>query len=75
MNKDCTKNGKNIDIIIPTLLLTIPSGLSFLCLTSLMIYFLVIPLFKKKEMEKFFTYLIQLDVSYQDPTMSENQCF
>ena len=28
----------NIDIIIPTLLPTMPSGLSFLCLMSLMVY-------------------------------------
>ena len=34
----CTNNENNFDIIIPTLLLTIPCGLSYLCLLSLMIY-------------------------------------
>ena len=32
---NCTNNENNIDIIIPALLLTIPCGLSFLCLISL----------------------------------------
>ena len=41
-------NNCNIDIIIPALLFTIPCGLSFLCLMSLMVYTLVKPLFKKK---------------------------
>ena len=41
--KDC-----NIDIIIPALLFTIPCGLSFICLMSLMIYTLIKPLFNKK---------------------------
>ena len=34
----CTIDEKNFDIIIPTLLLTIPCGLSFLCLLNLMVY-------------------------------------
>ena len=38
----------NIDIIIPALLFTIPCGLSFLCLMSLMVYTLIKHLFKKK---------------------------
>ena len=38
----------NIDIIIPALLFTIPCGLSFLCLISLMVYTLIKPLFNKK---------------------------
>ena len=38
----------NIDIIIPVLLFTIPCGLSFLCLISLMIYTLIKPLLNKK---------------------------
>ena len=42
---NCTLNEKNIDIITPTLLLTIPCGLSFLCLLSLMLYTLVELLF------------------------------
>ena len=44
----CTDNEKNIDIIIPTLLLTIPCGLSFLCLISLMVYTLIKPLINTK---------------------------
>ena len=39
---------KNIDIIIPTLLLTIPCGLSFLCLMSSLIYTLIKPLISNK---------------------------
>ena len=46
-NSNCTINGTNIDIIIPTLLLTIPCGLSFLCLMSLMVYTLTKPLINK----------------------------
>ena len=41
-------NDCNIDIIIPVLLFTIPCGLSFLCLISLMVYTLIKPLFNKK---------------------------
>ena len=41
-------NDCNIDIIIPALLLTIPCGLSFLCLISLMVFTLIKPLFNKK---------------------------
>ena len=33
---NCTDNENEIDIIIPALLFTIPCGLSFLCLISLM---------------------------------------
>ena len=43
---NCTNNEKNFDRIIPTLFLTIPCGLSFLCLISLMIYTLIKPLIK-----------------------------
>ena len=45
---NCTNNENNTDIIIPTLLVTIPCGLSFLCLLSLMIYTLIKPLFNNK---------------------------
>ena len=45
---NCTINEKNNDIILPTLLLTIPYGLSFLCLMSLMVYALIKPLFNNK---------------------------
>ena len=41
-------NDCNIDIIIPAVLFTIPCGLSFLCLISLMVYTLVKPLIIKK---------------------------
>ena len=41
-------NDCNIDIIIPTLLFTIPCGLSFICLISLMVYTLIKPLITKK---------------------------
>ena len=42
MSNNCTNNENNFDIIVPTLLLTIPFGLSFLCLMSLMVYTLII---------------------------------
>ena len=45
---NCTNNENDIDIIIPALLFTIPSGLSFLCLISLMVYTLIKPLINKK---------------------------
>ena len=48
LNNNCTNNENNIDIIIPTLLLTIPGGLSFLRLLSLMVYTLITPLFNNK---------------------------
>ena len=48
INNNCTINENGIDIIIPTLLLAIPCGLSFLCLMSLMVYTLVKPLFNNK---------------------------
>ena len=44
---NCTTNENNIDIIIPTLLLTITCGMSFFCLLSLMVYTLIKPLFNK----------------------------
>ena len=45
---NCTDNENNIGIIIPTSLLTVPCGLSFLCLLSLMIYILIKPLITNK---------------------------
>ena len=45
---NCTANENNIGIIIPSLLLIIPCGLSFLCLLSLMAYTLIKPLFSNK---------------------------
>ena len=44
----CTNNENNIDIFTPSLLLTKPCGLSFLCLLSLMVYTLIKPLFNNK---------------------------
>ena len=44
LKNNCTDNENNINIIIPTLLLTIPCGLSFLRLMSLMLYTLIKPL-------------------------------
>ena len=40
INNNCTDSEFDIDIIIPSLLLTIPCGLSFLCLISHMVYFI-----------------------------------
>ena len=48
INNNCTNNDNNIDIIIPALLFTIPCGLSFLCLISIMVYTLIKPLVNKK---------------------------
>ena len=45
---NCTNTEKIIVIIIPSLLLTIPCGLSLLCMLSLMVYTLIKPLFNKK---------------------------
>ena len=45
---NCTNNENDIDIIIPALLFTIPCGLSFLCLFSLMVYTLIKHLFNNK---------------------------
>ena len=48
INNNCILKENNIDIIIPTLILTKPCGLSFLCLMSLMVYTLNKPLFNNK---------------------------
>ena len=45
---NCTDSENDIDIIIPALLFTIPCGLSFLCLISLMVYTLIKSLINKK---------------------------
>ena len=47
LSYNCTINENKIDLIIPALLLTIPCGLSFLCLLSLMVYTLIQPLINK----------------------------
>ena len=49
VNNNCTDKENNIDIIIPTLLFTIPSGISFLSLISLMVYTQIRPLIRKKQ--------------------------
>ena len=46
-NDNCTDNENNVDINIPTLFITKPCGLSFLCLMSLMVYTLIKPLINK----------------------------
>ena len=48
ISNNCTNNENKNDINIPTLLLTIQCGLSFLCLMSLMGKILVKPLIRKK---------------------------
>ena len=60
---NCTDNENNVDIIIPTILLTIPCGLSILCLMRLMVYTLNKPLFKNKLLRIFHNQIIQFDVS------------
>ena len=45
---NCTINENKFNIIIPALLFSIPCGLSFLCLISLMICILVKPLITSK---------------------------
>ena len=45
---NCTTNDYKIDLITPSLVLTKPCGLSFLCLLSLMIYKLIKPLLNNK---------------------------
>ena len=45
---NCTNNENNIDIVIPTLLLTIPCSLSFFCLMNLKVYTKNKPLFINK---------------------------
>ena len=47
-SSNSTNNENIIDLNIPSLLLSIPCGLSFLCLLSLMIYILIKPLINNK---------------------------
>ena len=63
INNIYTLNENNMDIILPTLILTIPCGLSFLCLMSLMIYTLIKPLFNNKRIwRNIYTQIIQIAV-------------
>ena len=48
MNKDCTNNENSFEIVIP-LITIIPCTLSLICLSLLMVYTLIKPLFNKKE--------------------------
>ena len=45
---NCPHNENNIDIILPTITLIIPCGLSVLCFMSLVVYTLIKPLFNDK---------------------------
>ena len=45
---NCTDSESNFDITKPTLLLTMPCGLSFLCLMISMVYTLIETLFNNK---------------------------
>ena len=59
----CTNNEYNIGIIIPPLVLTIPCGLSLLCMLSLIIFILNQPLITNKRYWKhFITYPINLNI-------------
>ena len=44
---DDNKNDCDLDIIIPVLLFSIPFGLQFLCIISIMVFTLVKPLINK----------------------------
>ena len=48
INNNCTDNDNDIDIMVPALLFTIPNGLLFLILISLMVYTLIKLLFNNK---------------------------
>ena len=48
LNTNRTINENSIGIIIPTLILKLPRGLSFLCMLSLMVYTVDKLLFNKK---------------------------
>ena len=47
INKNCTNNDNNIEIIIP-LIRIILCGMFLICLISLMVYILIKPLLSKK---------------------------
>ena len=66
---NCTDNEYNFDIILPTLIFTIPCGLSFLCFMSLIVYTLIKTLFNKKKYskwKKFYTHRIHFVLSSPD---------
>ena len=59
INKNCTNNDNNIEIILP-LFTTIPCGMSLMCLISLMAYTLIKPLFNKKQILELYLYKYKL---------------
>ena len=63
LSSNCSVKEKLIGIIIPTLLLTIPSGLSISCLLSLMIYTLIKHLLKIYSWRKNYIQIIRFAVS------------
>ena len=63
---NCTNKENNFDGIMPTLLLTIPCGLSFLYLMSLMVYTLIKLLFNINSKTSFCTQLTHSDVIFVD---------
>ena len=74
LSLNCTINENNIDINV--LLLTIPCGISFLCLISLLVYTLIKPLFnKKRTWINIYILLILYVVSNVDRQTSANQFF
>ena len=61
---NCTNKENIIDIIIPSLLLTIPSGLSLLYMLSLMVCTLIKPFFNNKWIRRIiYIQIIQFAVS------------
>ena len=59
---NCANIENSIDIIIPTLILTLPCGLSFLCMMILLIDTLNKPLINKKRWKNFYTQSIRFGV-------------
>ena len=63
LNFNCAINENYIEMFIPAILFTIPCGLSFSCIMSLMVYTLKKPLINNKWWRNFYTQILQLDVS------------
>ena len=62
LSPNCAIDEKDIDIIIPTLSLTIQCSLEFLCLISLMVYRIIKRLLNNKSWRNFDIHLILLGV-------------
>ena len=75
LSPNCTINENIIYIFIPTLLLTFPCGLSFLCFMSLMVYTLIKPLFSNKKTEMFLYSQISLCCIITGPIESGKSVF